>query len=56
MGRKEKQELRKLHKLIVHFYQTVGVKDWHRLARTETRQIVRLNAKDVKSICGECFA
>lgn len=55
---KKLQELKKLHKLIIHRDEKVtDDKEWYTLARRETKQIEKLplHSKELNSICKRCF-
>lgn len=53
---KWRQELRKLHKLIVHNFKSIADnKEWYRLARQETKAVKKVRGKDLAGLCDECF-
>lgn len=56
MRTKELQELKKLHKLIIHNHkQVTDDKEWYRLARKETRQVAKATKAECKIVCSGCL-
>ena len=59
MRKKQIQELRKLHKLIIHnHHKIIDDHKWYRLARRETRLIDKLSYRspELNRVCRKCFA
>lgn len=55
MTRKQYQELKKLHKLVIHNQQKIADdKEWYRLARLETRQVARGGFERFGGLCTAC--
>lgn len=57
MRAKELQELRRLHKQVIHTPTEIEEADWYRLARLETKKIDRLSLKELQDleVCKKCF-
>ena len=56
---KKLQELKKLHKFIIHDDKKItDNKEWYRLARKETKQIAKFTNAKLTSyrVCPKCFA